>query len=203
MQDREGHWYTGTRIVAANAVAMTILYATQLAAHGLGEEGVRAVVRASAQTSLLCLVITFSASSLRQLFPNERTRWLLVNRRYFGVSMGFSHTVHFFTLVALAKVAPEFSSQVSTVTLIFGGTGFVLCWLMTLTSTNAMVARLGAARWRALHKFGSYYLWFIFAQSYLPRMFMTSPAYVIPVMLLFSSLGLRRWAWSAKKGMGA
>lgn len=193
--------YSGTNVVYINAVAMSVLYLVRYAAFDTAEEGLHAVVRVTAQTSLLLLVAVFVASSLRQLSPSPATRWLLVNRRYLGISMGYSHTVHFASLVLLGMVSADFGSTVSPVTLVFGGFGFVMCWLLTLTSSNAMVARLGAARWRKLHKFGVYYLWFIFAQSYIPRMFLTSPVYAFPVALLLGSLALRIWA--ARTGRAA
>jgi DMSO/TMAO reductase YedYZ heme-binding membrane subunit len=40
---------------------------------------------------------------------------------------------------------------------------------MAATSNDWSVARLGAKNWRRLHTFGIYYLWLIFALTYLSR----------------------------------
>ena len=40
--------------------------------------------------------------------------------------------------------------------------------LMTVTSNDASVRRLGPRRWRRLHRVGSYYIWLIFLATTLP-----------------------------------
>lgn len=40
---------------------------------------------------------------------------------------------------------------------------------MTITSNDFSVQKLGIKRWRTLHTFGMYYLWFIFFASYAGR----------------------------------
>lgn len=187
MNERQASSLKGPRLVACLSAAMALLFLGRLLANGLAEEGVRAVVRSSAQTSLLLLCTAFAASSLRALWPTPATRWLLVNRRYIGVSMGISHFVHFLSLIALALVSDFVPT---TTTLVFGGLGFAFCFAMALTSSNAAVAALGARNWRILHKVGGYYLWFIFFQSYVPRM-LAAPVYAIPVAILVTVMGLR------------
>src|SRR4029450_126919 len=110
----------------------------------------------------------FIASSLRILWPTELTRWLLINRRYIGVSFAASHAIHLFAIVAVMRVAPAFRLQ--TATLIGGGGAYVFLAAMTATSFDGAAAWLGPRRWRLLHKTGMYYCWFIFFISYVPRM---------------------------------
>ena len=69
-------------------------------------------------------------------------------------------------ILALARWAPQAFAGVPTVTLVFGGAGFVVVALMAATSSDAAVAWLGRARWTLLHRLGLYYLWFIFAFTY-------------------------------------
>lgn len=182
--------FNGPRVVLYTSAGMATLFLLRLALNGLGEEGVRAVVRSSAQTSLLFLCAAISASSLRILWPSAVTRWLLANRRYLGISMGISHFIHLMSLIALWNVAQSFRDSLSTMTVIFGGLGFVFCFAMALTSNNQAVRLLGGRNWRTLHKVGGYYLWFIFTQSYVPRMFISS-YYALPVAILVATMAVR------------
>jgi len=184
-------WALTRNASAALAAAFAIRY---LAAAG-GEESIRAVVRLTAQTSVVLFVAAFAASSLRVVWKSEATAWLLKNRRYVGVTFAFSHLVHLFALIALGRVSQEFVDSLNATTLIGGGLGFVFIGLLAATSSNRAVATLGAANWRRLHKVGVYYIWVIFFQSYLPRALFTSPVYWLPTGLLLAGFGLRIYAW--------
>jgi len=127
---------------------------------------VRVVVRTTAQTSLAFFCIAFSASSLHGLMPFALTRWLLANRRYFGVTFAYSHFVHAVGLYAFSQLDPTaFWAQANAVMFIFGGLGYVFIALMTLTSFDATAELVGRRAWQALHTTGAYYLWFVFLIS--------------------------------------
>src|SRR5258707_794105 len=97
------------------------------ASHRFDVDGMRAVIRATARSSLLLFCLAFSASALHQLWPNGWTRWQRRNRRYIGVAFGASHGVHAVAIVSLLLVAPElFGSAASTDMLIFGGLGYAV-----------------------------------------------------------------------------
>ncbi|MCW5954891.1 MAG: hypothetical protein KIT69_21760, partial [Propionibacteriaceae bacterium] len=59
------------------------------------------------------------------------------------------------------------------------------------TSFDGAVAWLGRRRWQLLHRTGMYYLWLIFAISYLPRALIESAWYAIPAGALLAALALR------------
>lgn len=155
------------------------------------EESLRAVVRLTAQTSVVLFCAVFAASSLRALWRHPVSAWLLRNRRYLGVTFAFSHLVHLAALVALALVVPGFAASLGAVTLVFGGFAYVLIVAMAATSNDRAVAAMGRLSWQRLHRFGAYYLWILFAQSYLPRALEKSPWYWLPAGLLLAALGLR------------
>lgn len=159
------------------------------------EESLRAVVRLTAQTSVVLFCAVFAASSLRALWRHPVSAWLLRNRRYLGVTFAFSHLVHLVALVALAFVVPGFAGSLGAVTLVFGGFAYVLIVAMAATSNDRAVAAIGRPAWQRLHRFGAYYLWILFAQSYLPRALDKSPWYWLPAGLLLAALGLRLVAW--------
>jgi len=50
-----------------------------------------------------------------------------------------------------------------------GGLAYVLMYLMAFTSTDNMIAKLGANRWKILHTIGIYYILIVFSVSYIPR----------------------------------
>lgn len=183
----------GWPIVGWASLGLSAMVALTLVIWGATEDGVHAIIRYTARTSLALFGAAFVASSLRQLWPTPATRWLLVNRRYLGVSFAVSHAMHMTAIIVLARISTAFRGDVDMVTVIFGGFGFVVAGLLAATSSNRAVATLGARRWRALHKFGVYYLWFIFFVTYLPAAFLY-PSYIGFILVLVAMLGLRLWA---------
>ena len=153
-----------TRWISAALVAMAVLV---LAAAGTGEDGVRMLIRATARSSALLFLIAFLARPLRQLWRNDATAFALKNRRYFGVSMAVSHLIHG---IAIARLITGFPAayQTNLTTLAGGGLGFVFIAAMAATSSDAAFQKLGRARWTLLHRTGIWYLWFIFAFTFVP-----------------------------------
>jgi methionine sulfoxide reductase heme-binding subunit len=47
--------------------------------------------------------------------------------------------------------------------------GYVVIAVMAATSNDWAVTRLGPKNWQRLHTFGAYYVWLIFALTYLSR----------------------------------
>jgi hypothetical protein len=159
--------YRGWAITGWNAIALVAMSALVLAAAGTGEDGVRMLIRATARSSALLFLIAFLARPARQLWRHDATAFALRNRRYFGVSMAVSHLIHGVAIVWLLTAFPR-AYQVNATTLVGGGLGFVFIALMAATSSDAAVAWLGRARWQLLHRTGVWYLWFIFAFTFIP-----------------------------------
>ena len=180
----------GPRVVVALTVALLALAGLQLAVWGAGEDGVRVLVRSSARSSVLLFALAFTASSLRAFWQNGTTKWLLANRRYLGISYAVSHAIHLLALVALYRVSSDFKGSLNAVTLVGGGIAYAFTAAMALTSNDASVAALGHERWRRLHTVGGWYIWIIFAQSYLPRAFLY-PAYVPAGLVVLAVPALR------------
>lgn len=175
-RDTGGRNLKGWKLTIGISLALLVLGGLQLALWGAGEDGIRVVVRSSARSSLLLFVLAFTASSLRALWRSEASRWLLANRRYLGVSYAASHALHAGALAALYHASSEFAGSLDAVTLIGGGLAYVFTAAMAASSSDAAVRRLGRGRWRRLHLVGGWYIWIIFAQSYLPRA-AAEPAY--------------------------
>ena len=129
-----------------------------------GPEEVRAVIRATAFTSAVPFLAAFTASALHRLRPSGPTRWLMVNRRYLGLSVAASHTWHLLAIVVFLRSYAS-GGSVATTTLVFGSAGFVLLGLMAATSNDASQRALGRA-WGGLHTVGIYVLWLDFIFKY-------------------------------------
>jgi len=129
-----------------------------------GPEEVRAIIRVTAFTSAVPFLVVFLASTAHYFLRSGTTRWLMMNRRYLGLSVAASHFWHLIAIVTLIRWYPG-GEPIARATIIFGGGGFVLLGLMAATSNDASQRFLGPA-WRALHKVGIYVLWIDFIVTY-------------------------------------
>ena len=159
--------YRGWAITGWNAAALVAMCAAVLAAAGTGEDGVRMLIRATARSSALLFLIAFLARPARQLWRTDATAFALRNRRYFGVSMAVSHLLHGIGIAWLLTAFPS-AYEANAVTLAGGGLGFAFVAAMAATSSDAAFAKLGRTRWQALHRTGAWYLWFVFAFTFVP-----------------------------------
>jgi DMSO/TMAO reductase YedYZ heme-binding membrane subunit len=159
--------YRSWAITGWNAAALVAMSVLLLAAAGTGEEGIRLWIRATARTSAALFLIAFLARPLRQLWRSELTAFALRNRRYFGVSVAVSHLLHGIGIVWLFSAHPG-AYEANLTTLVGGGLGFAFLFAMAATSSDAAVARLGRKRWQLLHRTGAWYVWFIFAFTFVP-----------------------------------
>ncbi|MEO8603422.1 MAG: hypothetical protein ABI629_12670 [bacterium] len=188
---------TGWSIVLWSTVAVCTASSFMFTLEGGGLEGWHAVVRTSAKTSIALFLLAFIASSARVFWRGPFTKWLLANRRYVGLSFAASHAVHLAAILTIVAFEPGFHSSPTTV--VFGSLGYVILAAMAATSSDAAVAWLGGRAWKALHKTGMYYLWFIFLVSYLPRLLTQSPWYALFVVPLLAGIGLRFAAWQRQR----
>jgi DMSO/TMAO reductase YedYZ heme-binding membrane subunit len=81
--------------------------------------------------------------------------------------MAVSHGIHGIAIVWLLSAFPS-AYQVNATTLVGGGLGFVFIAAMAATSSDAAFKKLGRARWTALHRTGVWYLWLVFAFTFVP-----------------------------------
>jgi hypothetical protein len=181
-------WRAGWPIVAATAAGVGLLVAVGLAQFGWGEHGFRFVLRTTARLSLVLFLAAFVASALHRRFPGPRSRWLLVRRRYFGVSFAVSHFVHGLAILALVFAVPTF--HVDAVTAVAGGGAYVWLAAMTATSFDRTAAWLGPRRWHRLHTVGAYWLWAVFFVTLAPQA-AQRPAAAVPTAGLLAALVLR------------
>ena len=175
--------------VAAIAIIASALVAIAITADS-GEAAAR-VVRLTARTSVALFLAAFTAAALWRLWPNAWTRWQRQNRRYLGVAFAVSHGVHLAAILWLQHIRPvEFAQSVNAITWIGGGLAYVFIAAMTATSFDRTAQMIGPRAWKILHMTGSYYVWLIFANSYIGRA-LAMPEYIPAAALVLLALGLR------------
>ena len=160
----------GWAIVGWAALAIAAMTAAILAAVGTGPDAIRILIRATARTSVVLFTAAFVASSVARAWPGPVTRWLLVNRRYLGVSFAVSHLAHFLAILALAGWS--FSRMVrdaNPTVAVLGGIAYLFIIAMTVTSFDRTAAWLGPRRWRRLHTVGVWCIWTIFFLTFAPH----------------------------------
>lgn len=149
--------------------------------------------RWTARAGLPLFLVAFLASTLVRRWPGATTRALLRRRRQWGLGFALAHTIH---LVALGINVIVYAPGRTWQSLIGGGLAYVLIYLMALTSADAWQRRLGKW-WRYLHRFGIYYIWFIFTASYAGRAFGADPdKRVVGIVfgsVMVAALALRLW----------
>ncbi|HEY4186148.1 MAG TPA: protein-methionine-sulfoxide reductase heme-binding subunit MsrQ, partial [Polyangia bacterium] len=139
-------------LVVVNALVPGTILAWD-AAHGqIGVNGVNYALHTTGLLSLIFLLLTLLVTPLRKV-----TGWntLISYRRALGL-IGFAYAcVHFLIFFGLDR-ALSLSSTVHEILsrryLFIGTTGLLLMVPLAVTSTNGMLMRLGAKRWKALHR---------------------------------------------------
>ena len=163
---RRSRGLEGPILLAWSGLGLAALVAGVAALHGVGEPGVRALLRATAASSLALFVAIFAASSLHRLVRRPATAWLVRNRRWVGLSMAASHTLHLAAITTLATRWPASGAAIPATTRAAGTLGYLALAALVATSSDAAQRRLGLARWRALHRTACWLLWLVFAASY-------------------------------------
>lgn len=160
-----------------------------------GPEEVRAVIRVTAFTSAIPFLAAFSASALHRLVRSRVTSWLMVNRRYVGLSVAASHLWHLAAIVTLLRAFGSGGEPLPTLTVLFGGGGFVMLGLMAATSNDASQRLLGRG-WRVLHAVGIYVVWLDFIFTYMGTA-TVAPFHAAMTLAFAGAWVLRMLAWSA------
>jgi methionine sulfoxide reductase heme-binding subunit len=155
--------------------------------------GTEFIVLFTVRCALVFFLIAFIASSLAILWPNRGTRWLLSNRRYFGLAFALGMGWHLsFVAYTLLRFGNHINRMATTLDLI--GLAFLLA--LTLTSFRAIAHRLRPASWRRLHKTGVYAIWLLATYIYLINVREDADLFhVIALGILVAAWLLRLAAW--------
>jgi len=97
-------------------------------------------------------MLTLAVTPLRKI---TGLNWIIFSRRTLGLYAFFYASLHFLIFFSLDRsfsVSGTLSEMVKRKYLFVGITGLLVMVPLAVTSTNAMIKRLGGKRWRALHR---------------------------------------------------
>ncbi len=147
-------------IGAAAIVVVTVLM------DGPGIEGRRLATQLTARFSLGLFLTAFGLGPLARLTGSEAVRGWTRQRRGLGLAFASAHFVHLGAVFAYVAAGGPWPAPFAVIA---AGVGYVVIALMAATSNDWAVTRLGPRNWQRLHTFGAYYVWLIFALTYLAR----------------------------------
>ena len=139
-------------LILVNAAVPGALLAWDAWHHQLGANPVNFAILTSGMLTLVFLLLTLLVTPLRKI---TGWNWLIFSRRTFGLFAFFYALAHFsifFTLDRSFSVPSTLAEMVKRKYLIIGSIGLLAMVPLAVTSTNAMIKRLGAKRWHALHR---------------------------------------------------
>jgi hypothetical protein len=188
----------GWRLFWALAALVSVAIAAKLPFVDLHTpQGILAMVDRGVHYALPFFLVAFSASSLVVLFPGAFTRWLLANRRYFGLTFAVGMLWHF-SFLALLQIRFHKISFSWLIALDFVGAALLLA--MTVTSFRRLSRWLSPAGWRRLHKTGVYVIWWIATYTYLGALPWTHGIKAhLPIAALLAAGLLRVAAWAHRR----
>lgn len=157
-------------------------------------QGTVFIIVYSVRCALPFFVVAFTASSFATLWPSRITRWLLSNRRYFGLAFAFGMGWHL-TFVAYSTF--RFGNHLNHTATTLDLMGLVFLLALTLTSFRWFARQLSAASWRRLHKTGVYAIWLLAVYIYLVGAHDDGDAFDISALsILVTAWLLRTAAWA-------
>lgn len=188
---------SGARLAGTGCLVLGVVFLVALSGFGTDEEGLAALVRFTARVSFALFLPVYAASSLRRLWPNDATRWLLRNRRYLGLCFAWAHGLHGLAIAMLALLLGD-AFRMEWPVAIGGGIAYLLVAAMALTSNDRAVRRLGPRRWRLLHRIGIHWVWVIFAFDW-TGLALQQTGYWIAAGLAWAAAGIRLVAWTRRR----
>jgi sulfoxide reductase heme-binding subunit YedZ len=139
-------------LVLVNAAVPATLLGWDAWQHKLGANPVNFAILTTGLMALIFLLLTLLVTPLRKI---SGWNWIISFRRTLGLYAFFYACLHFLIFFSLDRgfsVSGTLLEMVKRKYLIVGGTGLLLMVPLAVTSTNAMIKRLGGKRWRALHR---------------------------------------------------
>jgi sulfoxide reductase heme-binding subunit YedZ len=139
-------------LVIVNAAVPATLLGWDAWHHKLGANPVNFAILTTGMSALVFLMLTMLVTPLRKI---SGLNWIISFRRTLGLYAFFYASLHFlifFFQDRQGSISSTLSEMVKRKYLIVGGTGLLVMVPLAVTSTNAMIKRLGGKRWRALHR---------------------------------------------------
>lgn len=184
----------------------SIMVAAMLRTDEWNGPAVSSMIQLSVRWAVPWLYLAFAASALQALFPSAATRWLLRNRRIFGLCFAAAMAWQLFFILWLVTVYRDY--YVSEVYVlrdaIEGVLGYSFLIAMTLTSFRFGRQLISPRSWRWLHKIGIYSLWMYAYSVYWWNLFYYPGPVALDYVYYwagFTACVLRVLAWRKKRLM--
>jgi methionine sulfoxide reductase heme-binding subunit len=142
-----------TRIlIFVNSVVPLAMLTWDAYFHHLGANPVEFATRTTGVLTLVLLFVSLAVTPLRQV---SGANWLVKFRRMLGLFAFFYGCLHLLTYVWFDKffrVSEIFHDTLRRPFIFVGMASWLLLVPLAVTSTNAMIKRLGGKRWQKLHR---------------------------------------------------
>ena len=118
----------------------------------LGANPPEAIIRTTGIVAIVFLVLTLAVSPIAHIWKQT---WLVKHRRWLGLWSFYYALMHLLSYsvfdkeLKVASIAEDIAERPF---ILLGFLGFVMMIPLAITSTNDMIKKLGAKRWRNLHK---------------------------------------------------
>lgn len=139
-------------LVLVNAAVPGILLGWDAWHHQLGANPVNFAILTTGMLALIFLMLTLLVTPLRKI---SGWNWIIFSRRTLGLYAFFYASLHFLIFFCLDRslnFSSTWSEMIKRKYLLIGSTGLIVMIPLAVTSTNAMIKRLGGKRWRTLHR---------------------------------------------------
>lgn len=140
------------RLVWLNGVLPGALLTYDWAYQGLGANPPEAVIRTTGVIAIIFLVLTLTVTPLSRLLQRPS---LGRHRRWMGLFCFYYALVHLLSYVVFDKefIVYDILGDIrERPFILLGFAGFLLLLPLALTSSNAMIRKMGPVRWKGLHK---------------------------------------------------
>jgi DMSO/TMAO reductase YedYZ heme-binding membrane subunit len=165
----------------------------------LGADPVLFAIHTTGMTALIFLMLSLAITPARKI---TGWNWLSHFRRMLGLFAFFYGAIHlilYFGFNRQFDVAATFTEVLSKPFILFGMIALLLMVPLAITSTNSMIKRLGAARWKRLHQ-----LAYIAAISAMVHFFYSAKTVTLQIksfiVILAVLLGYRLFVWASRRG---
>jgi len=186
-------WTIPKLFVGLSVVIFIVVFLVQ----GITEEATRFNIRLSARISFIFFCAAFAASSLQYSIKGPFTFWLLMNRKFIGVTFAIIHLIHLGLLFLLqVKFHPVFEFA-ATSSLLAGGGAYVFIVLMLVSSFDSVKNRMNTKTWKFTHTIGIYWIAVVFLSTYGKRVI--DELEFLPLFILLVIGFLLRFAKFLKK----
>lgn len=144
------------QLVLVNSLLPALLIGIDAWRGKLGANPAEFVTRCTGVLTLVFLVVTLMVTPLRKIFG---WNWLLKQRRTLGLFAFYYGTAHLLTYLALDRdwhLGTVVADVYKRPFIAIGMASYFLMVPLAVTSTNAMIKRLGGKRWALLHRLTYY-----------------------------------------------